>query len=1325
MRWFDNKKSNVKNTLIPYRLHSVTEDIFDEVVERADGYYLIKRCGEKPFTLGHGEEIYISDGETLIYALPKEQVQEIKLDWIPPNTFGLQDFLGFKTLNAPNLSAKAKVDRRFEFKREYFRGRNVIGSNSITLDLPNINTSREIYLTEVVFNSEEPVRSIDIQRNTAGEVLGWVRIDLPLEFKMGDTLKFNNVSEKYIATIDGISTELDMEKIEIEPCGHLWCRDEFEVSVPLKTLRVLETPRNFDIVIDNDMCMVHWEHVLGAERYEVYLDGVLIETTEYNGYSSTDEYQGYMKVRAVNEYTQSEFTEEIYVKSLPNETFISFIDNEYEKGNHVIKINFADYSEMESHYNIRYSVDGRTEQVIRVEGKDGIGSLYTQVLNIPVITQDISIRVTSVNDIGENDLIPPTVLKIGKQPRWTYNEASKTMLIEWTHTVEEADRYRVKYIIDGQETGSYDVIVETALQGSMKYYLDLEPDSQAVVSIAPVVDGQLHIYTVPTTVSMALDTTLIAPTLRTRKISETSYEFSWEDIYNCEKEFEVVYSISGSAPKKEIITSQSVVATGRRYYFNYEFPEHGYISVKVRMNWELGSSKYSEESIVYYVPASGLPPSYVRRDRTDDGIKIEWEGQQYVKDYEVVKKVGFNTQTEIVTDNHCNLKLDYLQTQHPEPLAPAEMNRWKIDMYPQDNYLGNPDKAWIEGLQPTRSVTVLDRLLSTSLNYGNNYIGHAYAYVFAEKAINIPVVPKSDDEGCLYLNDIKVVERVTSSNSRETILEFVSGWNKIEFIYVEMGGDDGFELGTTISEHEDVKTFTYVDKVVNTRNATVEIKVKTNFLNGVVSEYSNPMIFTPEAGAYNTSTEIKTVTMYEEEVNTATLKLDTSEVYDLTTNSSSVTKIGYKIDSRTSTPYTLEQFPMTIQLSGKDLRTESPYIARIVAANSRQAVDTVTTLSITDATINAEVGTYIKTRCTLPQYIYTEINKVRIVTIGDSITAGHPGHWAETMTGDERSQYQYWLNIRLKGQFEIINKGYGSDTTDDILARFDKDVLGYNASYCIIQGGTNDLYWAMAEASGDKSYLDAKVEQMKNNIIQMSRKCWDNGITPIIGTLIPRTGATGIYKDALYEYNQWIIDYCTGNDNIFYIDFFNAGKEKIPPTPLEDPINPGALNPIYDGDAIYDEFGNLIKQGRGIHPNWEGYRIMGECIPLNIFKTGETGLKLYLDADCTIEEEYNDDDKVNPFYRIDIDGVRRKVTKKIVRYVKNVGNNQNLFVAYSYDNYNIDVKFLDANGRRMDYANGLLPASAVARIEMVFDVYDKDSKASVNLYLASREFKVG
>ena len=71
----------------------------------------------------------------------------------------------------------------------------------------------------------------------------------------------------------------------------------------------------------------------------------------------------------------------------------------------------------------------------------------------------------------------------------------------------------------------------------------------------------------------------------------------------------------------------------------------------------------------------------------------------------------------------------------------------------------------------------------------------------------------------------------------------------------------------------------------------------------------------------------------------------------------------------------------------------------------------------------------------------------------------HPGFWAETGTGDPQHCYEYWLDRRLKGQYEIINKGYGSDTTDRMLARFDRDVLSYSPQYCIIQGGTNDLYW--------------------------------------------------------------------------------------------------------------------------------------------------------------------------------------------------------------------------------------------------------------------------
>ena len=95
----------------------------------------------------------------------------------------------------------------------------------------------------------------------------------------------------------------------------------------------------------------------------------------------------------------------------------------------------------------------------------------------------------------------------------------------------------------------------------------------------------------------------------------------------------------------------------------------------------------------------------------------------------------------------------------------------------------------------------------------------------------------------------------------------------------------------------------------------------------------------------------------------------------------------------------------------------------------------------------------------------------------------------------------------MKNQYEVINSGYGSDTTDRCLARFDKDVLRYQPQYCIFQCGTNDLYWAMAESLNDQAALDMKMAVVRDNTMEVAKRCWDAGIIPIIGTLIPRTAA--------------------------------------------------------------------------------------------------------------------------------------------------------------------------------------------------------------------------
>ena len=78
---------------------------------------------------------------------------------------------------------------------------------------------------------------------------------------------------------------------------------------------------------------------------------------------------------------------------------------------------------------------------------------------------------------------------------------------------------------------------------------------------------------------------------------------------------------------------------------------------------------------------------------------------------------------------------------------------------------------------------------------------------------------------------------------------------------------------------------------------------------------------------------------------------------------------------------------------------------------------------------------------------------------------------------------------------------------------------------------------------------------MKNNIKECVQLCLQNGIVPIIGNLIPRTQAVTIpmVKYGLVEFNKWIADYANNTEGVSYIDFFNAGKDSIPPTPLEDP----------------------------------------------------------------------------------------------------------------------------------------------------------------------------
>lgn len=1056
--------------------------------------------------------------------------------------------------------------------------------------LPSSSTSTQIidYLNKLLQSSpikvqyiaENPIEKTIIIGNGEDLSLDETKIKLPRPLEENEVLEWNNSKNHYqiIGYENGV-------KKTVEDCKELInrymvpLRDKIKtyvtskaskllLNVPYRKVRELTVPENFTVVLDNenDLITATWDNVVGATDYDIFLEGQFLTRVSTNQYQRSEEIKGHLKVRAVNDLTMSDFTDETYVLSVPNETFISLVENKYEEG-HVFTVTFADYSNIETGFRVRWSPDGREEQFADIAGVQDTGTVLKHTFAVPLIQDYIDIRVNSYNDTGENPIVPPIHLEMSPTPIWTYKEALGQVMLQWNHTIADAEHYVLKYKVGGAEDYVYDTILTDGYD-TLAGYIELGKDETAEVSVAGVVNGLTHVFCKPFMVGKALDESLLPPQgFAYRKISENEFEFSWTDSYTCEREFELILSHSDGRVERIIVPSTSSSTTGRKYTYRYTLENYGYFGVKLRMNWELGSSDTTEEYTIYYLPTVVEPPAYIRKERRETEVSLQWEAQAYVDYYTLYLSIDGNESEYSVKNNHYEFKIDF--EKEPE----------------------------------------------------------------------------------------------------------------------------------------------------------IQAYIRTHFLDGKVSSSSTVLQFKP---CYSPNHYMTIMTNIIEEEKVLDCNITSPEIetdYVLHTGSISATETSYPVSMSSVTKFTMAEFPMTTDFWGKALETEGQvvnYVCRSGLEQSRYPVN-VLTYKPTENNISIFETTVLNYTYEAP--ITTEVNPVRITTIGDSITAGHPNYWAETGTGDVRSQYQYWLNRKLNGQYEIINKGYGSDTTDKMVARFDKDVLETYPQYCIIQGGTNDLYWAMAESSGDQVALDRKLEVMKSNIIQMVQKCIANNIIPIVGTLIPRTGATGIYQKALFDFNDWIIQYCNELETAYYVDFFNAGKNNIPPTPLEDPTNRGALNPIYDGDAIYDEYGNLIKQGRGIHPNIEGYKIMADSIPTSIFQAQDSGVKLYLDSACTREEEFDNSDKMNPFYTISIDGLRRGKAKTFVRYVKNVGVGQVLYAMYYTGTHNINVRFVNEKGEYREFGNGSLPSGHSHAVYIEVTPLTHDSVSKIDLHLAGRELK--
>ena len=189
--------------------------------------------------------------------------------------------------------------------------------------------------------------------------------------------------------------------------------------------------------------------------------------------------------------------------------------------------------------------------------------------------------------------------------------------------------------------------------------------------------------------------------------------------------------------------------------------------------------------------------------------------------------------------------------------------------------------------------------------------------------------------------------------------------------------------------------------------------------------------------------------------------------------------------------------------------------------------------------------------------------RIRIVGMGDSTTAGTPG-WKSPVeappdgAGDRRSQYAFWL-MEAHPEWEVLNRGVNGERSDQILARFDRDVLALQPRAVIVIAGVNDVYQGRTSAHVIE-HLDDMYKQAQRAAIDV-----------VAGTIIPYNTATPDQNARMHEVNRWIRSRADQHPLVHFVD------------------TRAAVAAPHSADLLGDTPDQL-------HPSAAGYRHMAEAI---------------------------------------------------------------------------------------------------------------------------------
>ncbi len=206
-----------------------------------------------------------------------------------------------------------------------------------------------------------------------------------------------------------------------------------------------------------------------------------------------------------------------------------------------------------------------------------------------------------------------------------------------------------------------------------------------------------------------------------------------------------------------------------------------------------------------------------------------------------------------------------------------------------------------------------------------------------------------------------------------------------------------------------------------------------------------------------------------------------------------------------------------------------------------------------------------------------------IVALGDSTTAGTPGFRSPIESppdgeGDLTSQYAWWL-MRAEPSWRVLNRGVNGERTDEIAARFDRDVLGHAPDVMtagwpapnevglesqptlvlVLLAGVNDVYQGRDAAA------------VQTHLLAMYTRASEARIPIVACSIIPYDTATLEQNVRMHTINAWIRDTALSTPGMAYCDTRVAAAKP-------------------------DDIDRLFETPDGLHPSPDGYRRMAEAL---------------------------------------------------------------------------------------------------------------------------------